>query len=150
MLNVLNVKIPPSKWSDWSSCSVTCGQGVQIRTRTCSHFDADCKSQEVIGCQMPACPFYWSEWNEWSECSAVACGTGYHYRVRVCKNPDWRQCIGSSIEYKDCIKSNCTDKNSSLKNETKRDLPSTPNASPVYDGRNLTNKVSQQNILSDE
>ncbi|XP_031827874.2 uncharacterized protein LOC116424943 [Nomia melanderi] len=45
------------KWTDWSSCSVTCGKGRQIRWRYCLH---DCTTAETEmeekSCQLPACP----------------------------------------------------------------------------------------------
>ncbi|XP_026669477.1 protein PFC0760c-like, partial [Ceratina calcarata] len=45
------------KWTDWSSCSVTCGKGRQIRWRYCLH---DCSTAETEmeekACQLPACP----------------------------------------------------------------------------------------------
>ncbi|XP_076248668.1 uncharacterized protein LOC143188345 [Calliopsis andreniformis] len=45
------------RWTDWSSCSVTCGKGRQIRWRYCLH---DCGSAETEmeekACQLPACP----------------------------------------------------------------------------------------------
>ncbi|KZC08404.1 hypothetical protein WN55_09308 [Dufourea novaeangliae] len=44
-------------WTDWSSCSVTCGKGRQIRWRYCLH---DCSTAETEmeekACQLPACP----------------------------------------------------------------------------------------------
>ncbi|XP_076285834.1 uncharacterized protein LOC143211766 [Lasioglossum baleicum] len=45
------------RWTDWSSCSVTCGKGRQIRWRYCLH---DCNNAETEmeekACQLPACP----------------------------------------------------------------------------------------------
>ncbi|XP_078043353.1 uncharacterized protein LOC144473394 [Augochlora pura] len=45
------------RWTDWSSCSVTCGKGRQIRWRYCLH---DCTvaetEMEEKACQLPACP----------------------------------------------------------------------------------------------
>lgn len=45
------------RWTDWSSCSVTCGKGRQIRWRYCLH---DCSTAETEmeekACQLPACP----------------------------------------------------------------------------------------------
>ncbi|KOX69366.1 hypothetical protein WN51_05529 [Melipona quadrifasciata] len=45
------------KWTDWSSCSVTCGKGRQIRWRYCLR---DCSTAETEmeenPCQLPACP----------------------------------------------------------------------------------------------
>ncbi|XP_012143862.1 uncharacterized protein LOC105662860 isoform X2 [Megachile rotundata] len=45
------------RWTDWSSCSVTCGKGRQIRWRYCLR---DCNSAETEmeekACQLPACP----------------------------------------------------------------------------------------------
>lgn len=45
------------KWTDWSSCSVTCGKGRQIRWRYCLR---DCSTAETEmeekACQLPACP----------------------------------------------------------------------------------------------
>ncbi|XP_033331826.2 uncharacterized protein LOC117223579 isoform X1 [Megalopta genalis] len=45
------------RWTDWSSCSVTCGKGRQIRWRYCLR---DCTvaetEMEEKACQLPACP----------------------------------------------------------------------------------------------
>nr|KAF7434462.1 hypothetical protein H0235_002653 [Vespula pensylvanica] len=45
------------RWTGWSSCSVSCGRGRQIRWRHCLR---DCSTVETEmeekACQMPACP----------------------------------------------------------------------------------------------
>ena len=48
-------------WDSWTACSVTCGSGVQERTRTCNKVDpsdADCEgeSMQQMGCTVAACP----------------------------------------------------------------------------------------------
>ncbi|XP_011639941.1 uncharacterized protein LOC105429001 [Pogonomyrmex barbatus] len=44
------------RWMDWSSCSVTCGKGRQIRWRHCL-YDCDAETEmEEKACQLPACP----------------------------------------------------------------------------------------------
>lgn len=43
------------KWTEWSSCSVTCGKGRKIRWRHCSlKCDAETEMEELT-CQLPAC-----------------------------------------------------------------------------------------------
>ncbi|KAM0734404.1 SCO-spondin [Formica fusca] len=45
------------RWMDWSSCSVTCGKGRQIRWRHCLHDCDDAETEmEEKACQLPACP----------------------------------------------------------------------------------------------
>ncbi|XP_039311187.1 uncharacterized protein LOC105208048 isoform X2 [Solenopsis invicta] len=45
------------RWLDWSSCSVTCGKGRQIRWRHCLHDCNDAETEmEEKACQLPACP----------------------------------------------------------------------------------------------
>ena len=45
------------RWTDWSSCSVTCGKGRQIRWRHCIRecYIAETEMEEKA-CQLPACP----------------------------------------------------------------------------------------------
>ncbi|XP_067211735.1 uncharacterized protein [Linepithema humile] len=46
-----------SRWMDWSSCSVTCGKGRQIRWRHCLRDCNDAETEmEEKACQLPACP----------------------------------------------------------------------------------------------
>lgn len=40
-------------WSNWSACSVTCGNGNQKRTRSCGYA---CTATESRTCDMPNCP----------------------------------------------------------------------------------------------
>lgn len=45
------------RWMDWSSCSVTCGKGRQIRWRHCLRDCTDAETEmEEKACQLPACP----------------------------------------------------------------------------------------------
>lgn len=45
------------RWMDWSSCSVTCGKGRQIRWRHCLRDCDDVETEmEEKACQLPACP----------------------------------------------------------------------------------------------
>ena len=52
-----------SDWDDWSECSASCGEGQQIRTRTCTNpapafGGKDCNGahQEIQSCTVANCP----------------------------------------------------------------------------------------------
>jgi len=88
-----------SKWSDWSTCDVTCGGGVMQRYRTCdspvpSNGGRDCTTKglgptmESKACSLVACPHNggYTDWTGWSQCDKT-CGDGKKYRTRHCTNP---------------------------------------------------------------
>ncbi|XP_006907796.1 hemicentin-1 isoform X1 [Pteropus alecto] len=98
-----------SQWSAWRSCSVTCGKGIQKRSRLCNNpFPANggkpCpgSDSEVRSCQHKLCPVDggWSEWSPWEECTR-SCGRGNRTRARTCNNPSaqhgGRPCEGSAV-----------------------------------------------------
>ncbi|CAM4935066.1 unnamed protein product [Rotaria socialis] len=82
---------------EWSSCSVTCGQGIQQRTVYCHDpsrprlrvSDSEClslanensKPYEQQNCSSTSCP-YWKI-NQWNNCSGK-CGLAKRYRTVLC------------------------------------------------------------------
>ncbi|XP_069478610.1 adhesion G protein-coupled receptor B2 isoform X7 [Ambystoma mexicanum] len=98
------------EWSQWSVCSLTCGQGWQIRTRSCvsSPYGTLCSGplRETRTCNnTAACPVHglWEEWSPWSLCS-VTCGRGSRARTRICVAPQHggKACEGSETQSKVC------------------------------------------------
>ncbi|XP_050410177.1 coadhesin isoform X2 [Patella vulgata] len=112
-------------WSDFNSCSVTCGNGTQSRSRTCDnpapvYGGADCHGDgnETRSCNtMINCPVdgNWGTWSEFSTCCSV-CGVEQK-RSRVCDNPPpeigGANCPGGSVEIRSCDSNDCLDNVSS-------------------------------------
>ncbi|CAH3023459.1 unnamed protein product [Porites evermanni] len=83
--------------SDWSKCSVTCGQGSQVRRVYCARSRLFCdKALRPFGhrtCTMVPC----AKWQvgSWGECSAT-CGNGTRKRIVKCYE------IKSGLKSRDC------------------------------------------------
>ncbi|XP_037901105.1 semaphorin-5A isoform X2 [Glossina fuscipes] len=96
-----------SCWSDWSSCSVTCGVGLRRRTRKClGGHDKLChgRSLEEEKCEKKPCEG-WSIWSEWSDCTS----DGIRFRHRKCliDNPNVNECRGEEFEKTACVPGLC-------------------------------------------
>ncbi|KAM9434338.1 adhesion G protein-coupled receptor B2 isoform 5-T5 [Clarias gariepinus] len=110
------------EWSQWSVCSLTCGQGWQVRTRSCvsSPYGTLCSGplRETRLCNNTAtCPGepqhqavegQWLDWAPWSRCS-VSCGTGTQQRQRRCSVSvhGWAECKGPHSETRECTNRPC-------------------------------------------
>ncbi|XP_046699883.1 adhesion G protein-coupled receptor B2 isoform X3 [Silurus meridionalis] len=103
------------EWSQWSVCSLTCGQGWQVRTRSCvsSPYGTLCSGplRETRLCNNTAtCPVegQWLDWASWSGCS-VSCGSGTQQRQRRCSVSvhGWAECKGPHSETRDCTNRPC-------------------------------------------
>ncbi|XP_065056205.1 uncharacterized protein LOC135684538 [Rhopilema esculentum] len=84
-----------SEWSDFGSCSVTCGTGIHRRERSCnnpppSNGGLDCTGPyiETKECDAGGCPINggYGEWKAVGECSKL-CGEGEQTFQRECDNP---------------------------------------------------------------
>ena len=113
-----------SEWSDFSPCSVSCGNGTMKRTRNCSlplptnRDQHNCSfigpSEEVKSCFLRECPLdeNYSQWSVFNNCSKT-CGGGIKKRSRTCSNPEsglgGRNCssLGLTIEVKNCNTQPC-------------------------------------------
>ncbi|XP_063404374.1 coadhesin-like [Mytilus trossulus] len=101
-------------WMDWSTCPVTCGGGMQVRSRLCNNPapanngpfcsgpDSERKSCEILPCPIEG---NWGNWMDWSPCP-VTCGGGMQVRSRLCNNPapanNGPNCSGPDSERKSC------------------------------------------------
>ena len=104
-----------SAWSTPSACSVSCGTGFMVQTRTCNSppplyggLPCEGKAEMVLVCKTGAkCPIdgNWGPWSDFSKCT-VTCGFGTMERRRVCDSPapayDGSMCIGDSLEIQQC------------------------------------------------
>ena len=112
-----------SEWSQFSACSVSCGNGLTKRTRTCTRPSPrdrgkDCSHlgapEERKTCFLVPCPRHgnFSQWSVFSECSK-SCGTGLKKRTRNCSNPEpkhgGRNCtsLGKAVEVSPCNTKPC-------------------------------------------
>ncbi|XP_060595944.1 microfibril-associated glycoprotein 4-like [Ruditapes philippinarum] len=93
-------------WSKWGQCSVSCGVGLQSRTRSCTDPTPDNGGLHCIGqnlkdqlCYKGLCVGVWTNWNDWSE----GCSSGVQTRNRTClKNLFSGGCEGDLTEKKKC------------------------------------------------
>ncbi|XP_019617100.1 PREDICTED: SCO-spondin-like [Branchiostoma belcheri] len=103
-----------SPWGLWSSCDVTCGEGLQMRNRSCdspapANGGLYCSGNDTDFqlCTRAPCPVNgnWSQWSSWSACD-VTCGFGSQWRNRSCDNPPpqhgGENCTGSSVDLQSC------------------------------------------------
>lgn len=101
-----------SDWTNWTSCSNTCGQGNQARSRQvdvqADYGGLPCAgaTQQSRSCEDVPCPIHcvWADWAGWSSCS-VSCGEGQHSRNRsIGTEPNFggEPCAGDASETKPC------------------------------------------------
>ncbi|KAK7100724.1 hypothetical protein V1264_023622 [Littorina saxatilis] len=103
------------EWSEWGACSVTCGNGIQFRNRTCEgpfYGGDDCVGdpEDSQTCHPRMCPVdgLWMDWEAWSQCS-TSCGGGSRERTRECNDGQHggRQCEGEGSETSECETQHC-------------------------------------------
>ncbi|GFO05466.1 hemicentin-1 [Plakobranchus ocellatus] len=111
-----------TSWTSWSVCSVTCGSGTQVRTRSCTnpspqHGGADCSGQGATSASRTcntgvSCAVHgaWGSWGSYGACS-VTCATGTKTRTRACDNPaplhGGNDCPGSNTDTASCTMVPC-------------------------------------------
>ena len=132
-------------WSDWSTCPVTCGTGIQSRHRNCTDFECggycDGPESETQLCNTDCCPVNgnWTEWEAWTDCSVV-CGGGTQNRSRTCHGYSCGgYCEGLDYESQSCNTECCPVNGTWSDWSDWSDCPVTCGASVQYRNRNCTN-----------
>lgn len=98
-------------WTEFGTCSLSCGGGAQTRTRVCNRAIArnggkkcDGLTEESRACNTAPCPIdgMWGEWKPYSECDE----NGLQTRKRDCDNPapkhNGAYCNGVATERRPC------------------------------------------------
>ncbi|KAG0722995.1 Thrombospondin-1 [Chionoecetes opilio] len=112
-VDVMNTLVQVSLWacwSEWSSCSASCGDGRQVRTRRCvSSQNPFIEAQGCAGnsisqqpCHAHPCPGEegWGAWSLWSECGGG--GGEERVRMRQCLSDAPSQCRGLDLQRQAC------------------------------------------------
>ncbi|XP_054272557.1 hemicentin-1-like [Macrosteles quadrilineatus] len=106
-----------SEWTDWTSCSESCGRGTRRRYRRCDSPAPALGGDTCLGsdgeqetCTIQPCPqqSQWSEWTSWSECTAK-CGVGTKFRARQCVRGEEvaDDCEGPKQQVSNCSNRKC-------------------------------------------
>merc|ERR1711974_515263 len=75
------------EWSDWSSCSMSCGHiGVRSRSRDCiDPVDGGKECPKKSDKQWESCGEpCWTDFTQWSPCKGAVCGEASQSRTRSC------------------------------------------------------------------
>lgn len=108
-----------SHYSRWGHCSVTCGNGLQSRSRSCTSPPPSNGGRYCFGSAHQSQPCYnapckvdgkWGKWSDFGKCSAH-CGPGTQSRIRKCNDPPpsngGRDCQGDPKETRPCTGTGC-------------------------------------------
>eukprot|EP00794_Sanderia_malayensis_P015668 gene15668-17248_t len=104
-----------SQWSSWGPCSVSCGEGRQLRNRYCNSpvprnggRRCDGLYTQYQRCNPKVCKeeVVESQWTEWLACSR-SCGGGRQYRIRPCQTGSFNCPNGLQIENRLCNRFKC-------------------------------------------
>ena len=100
---------PSWHYSDWSTCSAQCGQGVSRRTAVCTRYDglvlspshcsADALESTSRACEQSVCPHWHVE--AWSDCDKP-CGGGSQHRTLTCRLPHSPVYEGREVARQQC------------------------------------------------
>ncbi|XP_063157945.1 SCO-spondin-like [Candoia aspera] len=110
-----------SPWPPWSTCSRSCGTGLQVRRRSCTRRADDvlrhCLGEETQAqqCFLVACPVdgQWREWATWSNCTEDCRGVVVRHRECLPSQNGGRHCTegpdgsAGSIEIQLCQREDC-------------------------------------------
>ncbi|XP_065181025.1 hemicentin-1-like [Sycon ciliatum] len=103
----------PGPWSQYSACSVSCGDmgGTQVRNRTClnpglTNGCMGAQLSEEVSCNVGVPCFTLTEWSGFAPCS-VSCGQGMQTRMRMCLDST-SNCNGAALsQTQTCSRGSC-------------------------------------------
>ncbi len=107
-------------WSEWTACSVTCANGTQARSRSCTNpppqfggIDCEGDASDARPCFERHCPIdcEWLPFSDWSSCSK-SCDIGTRERMRDYNVEKFggEECEGDRTEVEQCNTQACPGK----------------------------------------